>query len=37
MKIVYDDLPEFAEVRLRCENTRKKVCANIVRFLTGVK
>ena len=24
MKIVYDDLAEFAEVRLRCENTRKK-------------
>lgn len=24
MKIKYDDLPEFAEVRLRCENTRKK-------------
>lgn len=24
MKIIYDDLPEFAEVRLRCENTRKK-------------
>lgn len=24
MKIVYDDLAEFTEVRLRCENTRKK-------------
>lgn len=24
MKIIYDDLSEFAEVRLRCENTRKK-------------
>lgn len=24
MKIIYDDLPEFIEVRLRCENTRKK-------------
>lgn len=24
MKIVYDDLTEFAEVRLRCENTRHK-------------
>jgi hypothetical protein len=24
MKIVYDDLTEFTEVRLRCENTRKK-------------
>lgn len=23
MKIIYDDLSEFAEVRLRCENTRK--------------
>ena len=23
MKIVYDDLPEFTEIRLRCENTRK--------------
>lgn len=24
MRIVYDDLAEFAEIRLRCENTRKK-------------
>ena len=24
MRIVYDDLVEFVEVRLRCENTRKK-------------
>ena len=24
MKIVYDDLTEFAEVRLRCETTRHK-------------
>ena len=24
MKIIYDDLGEFAEVRLRCENTRHK-------------
>ena len=24
MRIIYDDLSEFAEVRLRCENTRKK-------------
>lgn len=24
MYITYDDLEEFAEVRLRCENTRKK-------------
>lgn len=24
MTIVYDDIPEFTEVRLRCENTRKK-------------
>lgn len=24
MMIIYDDLTEFAEVRLRCENTRKK-------------
>ena len=24
MHITYDDLAEFAEVRLRCENTRKK-------------
>ena len=23
MKIIYDDLAEFAEVRLRCENTRE--------------
>lgn len=23
MKIIYDDLPEFVEVRLQCENTRK--------------
>ena len=24
MRITYDDLAEFAEVRIRCENTRKK-------------
>lgn len=24
MRIIYDDLPEFAEVRIRCENTRSK-------------
>lgn len=24
MRIVYDDLAEFAEVRIRCENTRQK-------------
>ncbi len=24
MEIIYDDLTEFAEVRLRCEFTRKK-------------
>ena len=24
MTIIYDDLTEFAEVRLRCEGTRKK-------------
>ena len=24
MRIIYDDLSEFAEVRIRCENTRKK-------------
>lgn len=24
MRIVYDDLAEFTEIRLRCENTRKK-------------
>lgn len=24
MRIVYDDLTEFVEVRLRCENIRKK-------------
>lgn len=24
MRIIYDDLVEFAEVRLRCEYTRKK-------------
>lgn len=24
MTIIYDDLSEFAEVRLRCENTRRK-------------
>lgn len=24
MRITYDDLSEFAEVRIRCENTRKK-------------
>lgn len=34
MKIIYDDLPEFIEVRLRCENTRKKsiieICAEVI-------
>jgi MoaA/NifB/PqqE/SkfB family radical SAM enzyme len=24
MQIIYDSLSEFAEIRLRCENTRKK-------------
>lgn len=24
MRIIYDDLSEFVEARLRCENTRKK-------------
>jgi hypothetical protein len=24
MRIVYDDLAEFAEIRIRCENTRRK-------------
>jgi hypothetical protein len=24
MRIVYDNMAEFAEVRIRCENTRKK-------------
>ncbi len=24
MTMIYDDIVEFAEVRLRCENTRKK-------------
>lgn len=24
MRIIYDDLAEFAEVRIRCENTRHK-------------
>lgn len=28
MKIIYDDLGEFAEVRLRCEFTRKKSMCN---------
>lgn len=25
MKIIYDDLPEFVEVRLRCEKTRQEL------------
>ena len=24
MRITYDDLNEFSEIRIRCENTRKK-------------
>lgn len=32
MKIVYDDLAEFAEVRLRCEFTRKKLMCKYCPF-----
>lgn len=39
MRIVYDDIAEFAEIRLRCENTRKKsmckYCPFYDRCLTG--
>lgn len=35
MRIVYDDLAEFAEIRLRCENTRKSRCVSIAHFMTG--
>lgn len=34
MRIIYDDLPEFVEVRLRCENTRKNQCVNTAPFMT---
>lgn len=32
MRIVYDDLAEFAEVRLRCENTREKLMCKYCPF-----
>lgn len=32
MKIIYDDLPEFAEVRLRCEKTRKEAMCEYCPF-----
>ncbi len=32
MTIVYDDLTEFAEVRLRCENTRRKLMCKYCPF-----
>ena len=32
MNIIYDDLPEFAEIRLRCENTRKKIMCKYCPF-----
>ena len=32
MKIVYDNLAEFAEIRLRCENTRKKLMCKYCPF-----
>lgn len=37
MKIIYDDLPEFIEVRLRCENTRKKSMLNTALFMPVVR
>ena len=32
MQIVYDDLMEFAEVRIRCENTRRKLMCKYCPF-----
>lgn len=32
MRIVYDDLAEFAEIRLRCENTRSKLMCKYCPF-----
>ena len=32
MRIIYDDLVEFAEVRLRCENTRNKLMCKYCPF-----
>jgi hypothetical protein len=32
MHITYDDLSEFVEVRLRCENTRKKLMCKYCPF-----
>lgn len=29
MRIIYDDLAEFAEVRLRCEYTRNKLMCKV--------
>lgn len=37
MRIVYDDLVEFAEVRIRCENTRKKSMCKYCPFYDGCK
>ena len=32
MQMIYDDLSEFVEVRLRCENTRKKLMCKYCPF-----
>lgn len=32
MRIIYDDLPEFVEVRLRCERTRKEAMCEYCPF-----
>lgn len=32
MEILYDDICEFAEVRLRCENTRRKMMCKYCPF-----
>lgn len=32
MRIIYDDLAEFAEVRLRCEHTRNKLMCKYCPF-----
>ena len=32
MKIIYDDLAEFVEVRFRCENTRRKLMCKYCPF-----
>ena len=32
MQIIYDSLSEFVEIRLRCENTRKKLMCKYCPF-----